>query len=123
MFPARLHAARSTEQARTIVGRRKAAIVDDPAQNVATAKFEICRTQAPQGHRIVSTPVDSTHHTAAKVRLPIIDIAVAQPERTVWIAVDAATENGISACNAAVDDGLRADLRDGAFQLDVPPVD
>ena len=110
VLPARLHAAGGAEQAGTIVRRRKSPIVHDPAQNVGAAKFEVCRAQAAQADGIVGASVNSADLQAADVRLAIIDIAVAEPQRAVRIAVDAAAKNGIAAGDAAVDDGLRADL-------------
>ena len=110
VLPTRLHAARFAEQAGTIVRRRKPAIVDDPAQNVAAAKSEACRAQAAEAHGIVRASVNPADLQAADVRLAIIDMAVAEPQRAVRIAVDATAKNGIPAGDAAVDDGLRADL-------------
>src|SRR5206468_3787791 len=123
VFPARLHAAGGAEQAGTIVRSREPPIIHDPAQNVGAAKIEIYRAEAAQAHGIVGASVDPADLQAADVRLAVIDIAVAEPQRAVRIAVDTAAKYGIAAGDAAIDDGLRADLRDGALQRDVPPVD
>src|ERR1051326_4507118 len=50
-------------------------------------------------------------------------MAGALKQRAGRIAVDAAAENRVSAGNAVVDDSLRADRRDRALQLDVPPIE
>ena len=48
VLPARLNVARLAEQAGAIVRPRKPAIVDDPLEHVAAAKFEVCRAHAAE---------------------------------------------------------------------------
>lgn len=65
MFPARLNAARRSEQAGTIVRRGEAAIVDDPMQDVAAAEFDACRAEPTKARGIIRGAVDPASPDAA----------------------------------------------------------
>src|SRR5690349_15770811 len=118
-----MNVARLAEEAGAIVRSRKPAIVDDPLEHVAAAKFEFCRAHAAERRPVVRAEIDAAYVETADVRLAVVDMAVPEPQRPVRIAVDAAAESRIAGCDARVDDGLRADLCDRALQLDIPPVD